>query len=114
MPYIELKTTASLSDTKKNELKTELGKIITQIPGKTEAVTMIGLQGNYDLYLGGKNLDPGAYVEVKMYKEADFESKAAVTEDIFQLLESSLGIEKDNIYVTYFEQQVWGAKGSLK
>ena len=113
MPYIELKTTVTLDNDKKTHLKAALGDIITRIPGKTEEVTMVGLVGDYDLYLGGRALQPGAYVEVKMYKEASFESKAQVNEGIFQLLEDTLGVKKEDAYITYFEQQVWGAKGNL-
>lgn len=114
MPYIEIKTSASLDEVKKTELKTALGGIITRIPGKSEEVTMIGLLDNVDLYLGGIKLNPGAYVEVKMYKEATFESKAAVTEGIYELLKDSLDIKNENIYITFYEHQEWGARGSLK
>lgn len=114
MPYIELKTSVKLNEEKKTELKTVLGEIVTLIPGKTEAVTMIGLLDEFELYLGGTKLERGAYVEVKMYKEASFESKAVLTEAIFKLLKDSLGIENSDAYVTFFEQPQWGAKGSLK
>lgn len=114
MPYIELKTSVALNEEKKTELKAAFGEIVTLIPGKTEAVTMIGLIDGFDLYLGGIKLERGAYVEVKMYKEASFEGKAALTDAIFKLLKDSLEIENAHVYVTFFEQPQWGAKGSLK
>jgi phenylpyruvate tautomerase PptA (4-oxalocrotonate tautomerase family) len=113
MPFIEVKTTVELTEDKKNELKTGLGKVITRIPNKTEAVTMIGLVGNYDLYLGGKHLDKGAYVEVKMYKSATTKEKADVNQGIFDLLKDCLDIDADNIYITFHEKSEWGVKGKL-
>ena len=50
MPYIDTKVTISLPDNKKEELKKELGKIVNNIPGKSEKFLMIGFQDNYTLY----------------------------------------------------------------
>lgn len=113
MPFIEVKTSVHLTQDKKTELKSGLGQVITLIPGKTEAVTMIGLLGDYDLYFGGEQVDKGAYVEVKMYKSASTEAKAAVNKGICDLLKSSLSISSDFIYITFFEQAEWGTKGKL-
>jgi phenylpyruvate tautomerase PptA (4-oxalocrotonate tautomerase family) len=108
-----VKTSVHLTQDKKEELKSALGQIITLIPGKTESVTMVGLLGDYDLYYGGVEVDKGAYVEVKMYKTATTEAKAAVNEGICNLLKSSLAIDLDYVYITFFEQPEWGFKGNL-
>jgi phenylpyruvate tautomerase PptA (4-oxalocrotonate tautomerase family) len=113
MPYIDVKTTATLDESKKLKLKEGLGQIITRIPGKTEAVTMIGLIGDYDLYMNGAHLHDGAYVEIKAYKEVAKDYKRAVNEGIFELLGSVLNISPKNIYVTYFDQKEWGCNGTL-
>lgn len=113
MPYIDVKVTSTLNATKKDQLKEGLGQIITRIPGKTEAVTMIGLIGNYDLYMDGKPLCEGAYVEVKTFGEVHREHKEAVNIGIFELLNNVLSIPSENIYVTYHEQKVWGCNGGL-
>ena len=113
MPFIEVKTSVHLTNESSNELKSGLGEIITLIPGKTEAVTMIGLVGNYDLYYGGVDVDKGAYVEVKMYKTATTEAKAAVNKGICDLLKKTLSIDADYVYIAFFEQPEWGFKGTL-
>lgn len=113
MPYIDVKVTAALDDASKTKLKEGLGRIITRIPGKTEAVTMIGLLGNYDLYLDGKPLCEGAYVEVKAFGKVAREYKEAVNAGIFELLDSVLSVPADNIYVTYHEQKEWGCNGGM-
>ncbi len=114
MPYIDVKVTATLDASAKIKLKEGLGRIITLIPGKTEAVTMIGLIGGYDLYMDGKPLQEGAYVEVKAYKEVPREYKEAVNAGIFELLDSVLSIRPENIYVTFFDQNEWGSHGVLR
>lgn len=113
MPFIEIKTSVPLTEEKKIVLKSELGKIITRIPGKTESVLMVGLLGGYDLYFAGEALDKGAYVEVKMYKGTTTEAKASVNNGICDLLKDTLEIDMENVYITFHEQAEWGFKGNL-
>ncbi|MDA3847093.1 MAG: phenylpyruvate tautomerase MIF-related protein [Vallitaleaceae bacterium] len=113
MPYIEIKTTVTLSEDQKVALKSGLGKAITLIPGKTEAVTMVGLIGGVDLYFGGEALTHGAYVEVKMYKATTRKAKVSINKAISDLLRTSIGVSPDNVYLTFFEQEEWGRRGEL-
>ncbi len=61
MPFIDSKVTVKVTDQQKEEIKTELGKLITTL-NKTETYLMVGIEDCYDLWLGGKKLDKGAYV----------------------------------------------------
>ena len=54
MPFINSKVSVALTDTQKEELKTELGKAITLIPGKSESWLMLGFEDNYSLYFKGR------------------------------------------------------------
>lgn len=47
MPFIDSKVTISLSEEKKETLKTELGKAIS-ILNKPESFLMLGFEDNYD------------------------------------------------------------------
>lgn len=44
MPYINLRTSAKLDETKMEEIKSALGKAITTLPGKTETYLMVDLE----------------------------------------------------------------------
>ena len=70
MPMIEAKVTPALPAEKRDILKAEFGKAIS-ILGKPESYLMINLADNQDLYFGGKKLDKGAYVEVKVLGSVD-------------------------------------------
>ncbi len=113
MPFIEVKTSVHLSKEKKIALKTQLGKDITIIPGKTETVTMVGLLGDYDLFLGGETLEFGAYVEIKMFKPTTREVMDSLNTAICDTLESKLSIPKKHVYITFFGQPEWGSRGTL-
>ena len=56
MPMIDAKFTVAVDDTKKEELKSEFGRLIATLH-KGEAYLMVGIQDGYDLWFGGKKLE---------------------------------------------------------
>lgn len=72
---------------------------------------MIGFQDEYSLYFQGKELNYGAFVEVKIFGKASKESLTKVTKDICELYELELNIPKDAIYIKYEEVENWGFNG---
>ena len=62
MPFIDSKVTVKMSDDQKETLKNSLGQAITTM-NKTESYLMVGINDGYDLFMGGKKLDKGAYVK---------------------------------------------------
>lgn len=111
MPFIDSKITVKLSEEKKEVLKKELGKIIEDIPGKSERILMVGFQDNYCLYLGGKKLEYGAFVEVKLLGKAPKDSLSLMTEHICTLFTKELNIPGNAIHVKYEEVDNWGVNG---
>jgi len=109
MPMIEAKVTVSLPEEKRDVLKAEFGKAIS-IMGKPESYLMINLVDNQDLYFGGKKLEKGAYVEIKVLGTVDSKS-SLMTEKVCQILENHLGIPGDAVYVSYFGTANWGWNG---
>ena len=99
MPFIDSKITVSVDAAKKEELKSELGKLITTLH-KSETYLMVGIEDNYDLWLGGKKLDKGAYVSVSLYGNASASDYDRLTGQICDLYAKKLGIPGNCIYVT--------------
>lgn len=58
MPFIDSKITVPVTGELKEELKSELGKLITTL-NKTETYLMVGIDDAYDLWFGGKKLEKG-------------------------------------------------------
>ncbi len=110
MPMIDSKITLPVSPEKKEELKTELGKLIATL-NKPEAYLMVGIADNYDLWFGGKKLDKGAYVEVSLLGSASSEAYNKLTGQICALLSDKLGIPGNAVYVTYHAVSDWGWNG---
>lgn len=111
MPFINIKTNAAVSSEKETVIKSELGKAITAIPGKTESWLMVGIEPEHILYFKGDNA-PAAMVEVSIYGHADSSACNALTEKICNILHEQLSIDSSRIYVKYSETPNWGWNGS--
>ncbi|MBD7911537.1 MULTISPECIES: phenylpyruvate tautomerase MIF-related protein [Clostridium] len=112
MPYIDSKVTIPLSENEKEYLKKELGKIVNDIPGKSEKFLMLGFQDNYSLYFKGQKMDYGAFVEVKLFGRVSEDSLKRVTKEICDLYNDKLNIPPRSIYVKFEEVDTWGWNGS--
>lgn len=111
MPFIDSKVTIKLSKEKRDLLKTKLGSIISNIPGKSENYLMVGFQDEYSLYFKGEELKYGAFIEVKIFGRTSKENLKIVTKEICDLYEKELNIPKDAIYIKYEEVENWGFDG---
>ena len=111
MPFIDSRITVKVTDGKKEEIKTELGKLITTL-NKSENYLMVGITDSCDLWLGGKKLEKGAYVAVSLYGNAPKDSYDRLTGQIYDLLSRKLDIPGNAVYVTYHPVSDWGWNGA--
>lgn len=111
MPFIDSKITVAVDAAKKEELKAELGKLMATLH-KSESYLMVGIEDKYDLWLGGKKLEKGAYVSVSLYGNAPSKDFSTMTGQICDVYSKLLGIHGDAIYVTYHPVNDWGWNGS--
>ena len=110
MPLIDSKITVKVTDSQKEELKREFGKLIATL-NKSETYLMVGIEDSYDLWLGGEKLEKGAYVAVSLYGNAPREAYDRLTGQICELLNEKLGIPGNAVYVTYHPVSDWGWNG---
>ncbi|MBQ2803768.1 MAG: hypothetical protein IJF07_07705 [Lachnospiraceae bacterium] len=110
MPFIDSKITVSVSQDKRETLKAALGKSMSLL-SKPEGFLMVGFEDNYDLYMGGKKLEKGAYVSVSLFGNAPKSAYEAMTATICDLYEKELGIPQNAVYVTYHGVSDWGWNG---
>lgn len=111
MPFIHVKTNASVSDAGAESIKTKLGAAITAIPGKSEGWLMVEIEGDRQLYFKGSDA-PAAMVEVSLYGSASSNALSTLTSHITGILLDVLGIATDRIYVSYMSTDHWGWNGS--
>lgn len=114
MPFVDAKITVPVSTAEKDAIKSALGQAISDF-NKTEAWLMVGIDDNYSLYLGGRELKKGAFVSVSMIGDTPDDACADFTAHISDILGSILGIPADSIYVTFhpMKRTRWGWNGSI-
>lgn len=111
MPYIKTRVSVSLTEKQSETLKSELGKIIEIIPGKTESWLMVDLEDNCRLYFKGNQEAATAYVKVEVFGQVEREYCEKMTEAICNLLFQELQISPDRTYITYEGIKDWGWNG---
>ncbi len=112
MPFINVKTTASVPDEKCEAIKSELGKAIALIPGKSEGWLMVGIEPGQKIWFRGDASSDSAMVTVAVLGTVSDRDSSRLTERITQILSDELGITPDRIYVSYSEHDKWGWNGS--
>ena len=111
MPFINAKTTAALSNSKKDTLTTEICNIASECLGKGENWIMIGYEDNASLTFQGNTADI-AYIEVKTFGTPSPAGASQMTAKLSSLFERELSISPDRIYVAYFPTDKWGWNGN--
>lgn len=113
MPFIAVKPQGKLTQEQKEDISRGMGKIVSILPGKRESDLMLDISEGQTLYFAGKAVKKGAYVDVHMNGDVDFESKKDFTQAIFSLLWQVCGMSKDEIYITFSIFDEVGRRGKL-
>lgn len=110
MPCINAKVSVPLEPEKKDALKADFGKAIS-LMGKPETYLMVCLEENATIYLGGKKLERGAFVEVSALGQIDSGQSQKMSAEICDILKRRLDIPGDGVYITYQGYKDWGWNG---
>lgn len=108
MPLIDVKTSAELTAEKIEKVKTELGNAISLIPGKSEAWLMVNISDNCNLFFKGNDNKDTAFVDVSIFGETSKQNCEKLTSEICRILEDSVGIPSDRVYVKFEFSKLWG------
>ena len=111
MPMISTKTNVVISEEQELTLKSELGKAISILSGKSEQWLMLSLEDKCRLYFKGDNSKPIAYVEVKVFGKIDYSQSNKLTAKICEIFGEVLNIDASNVYIKYEEVEMWGWNG---
>jgi hypothetical protein len=113
MPTIEVTTSTKLSLEQRVAIKTELGKAIELIPGKTEQWLMVLFKDQTEIYFHGEQNSDSAYVSVGIRGKASREDFGRLGERITEILTAQTKLSADRIYVSYSEFENFSWSGSL-
>ena len=111
MPFIDLKTTVKISVTDEAALRSEFGKIITLIPGKTERWLMLNFTDGCRMSFSGNSEKDTAYINVELLGTTTNEVYDKLTRALCDTVTDILRVPSDRIYVKYEECEHWGYAG---
>ena len=111
MPFILSKVNVPISKEQEINLKSQLGKAIELVPGKSEEYLLTGFEDNYHLYLRGDDSKPIAYIEASIFGNERHYGYDLLTTEITRIFNEVLNIPPENIYVKYDDISVWGVNG---
>ncbi len=110
MPYINAKFSVKLTDEQKVQLKSELGKAICAIPGKSETYLMVCIEDGAYMALGGDDSAAHAFFDVRILGSSTGEAFSKMTGELCKISEK-YGIAPSNVYAAYSEYEHWGWNG---
>lgn len=113
MPFINVKLSEKVTDSKVETVKTELGKAITLLPGKSEGYLMVNIEDGCHLYFQGNQTAPTAMCEVSVFGSAPRSACEALTAEICKMLENELSVPQNRTYVKFSFVDTWGFDGYL-
>ena len=112
MPHIRVSTTAALTEAKKDNLKSALGKAISLIPGKSETWLMTTIHQEDYMSFKGSSENPLVFAEVSLFGSASDSAYDALTAKLTEVFCSELGVDPAGVYIKYEEISHWGWNGN--
>lgn len=110
MPYISVTIGRKLEAPQREKLKSELGRLITIIPGKTEPDLIVHIQDLGAVYMGGAEV-PSVYIDLRVYTKTTGEAKKRFTQETCAFIAKEFGIPVERQYLTISEFENWGYDG---
>ncbi len=111
MPYINLKTSAAVTQPQKTALFSALGKAIEAFPGKSERWLMVDITDQCSICFAGDENTPAAMVDVKVFGSAAPAACEKMTQNVCKILNEVLNLPQDRVYVCYKGYDQWGWNG---
>jgi phenylpyruvate tautomerase PptA (4-oxalocrotonate tautomerase family) len=74
---------------------------------------MVNITDSCALYLGGKPLGQGAFIETRIYGTAEKAQKEKYIKAMFAAMEDVLGYPPEGIYINILEFDCWGSNGRM-
>lgn len=99
MPYLKLRTNASIDNEQSPQLLTGFSQLLAQETGKPERYIMVDLEDGKDMIFSGNN-ELLAYVECKSIGLSSNQAKS-LSASISQILEQQLNIKVDRVYIEF-------------
>ena len=111
MPSINVKTSAVLTQEKRDVLKADLGRAIACFPGKSEQWLMVTIEDGLNMWFRGNASADTALIDVDILGDVSAAASEKMTAALCGIMDRELGIPQDRVYVKYAGYRHWGWNG---
>ena len=111
MPFIQTKTTVKISPEQESALRSEFGKAIELIAGKSEEWLMLDFADECRMAFRGTTTPDIAMIDVSILGKAKDSEYDRLTPSICEIVNRVLNVPRNRIYVKYTEIEHWGYNG---
>lgn len=111
MPLVRLQTSVQMTDEKRKNLLSSMSKIVSEKIGKPEQYVMVTIS-EASVIMSGIAGD-AAFLEVRSIGGLNPQVNRAISADLCSLLQVSLGVSSDRIFINFmdFSPENWGWSG---
>ena len=113
MPFVNVKVSSPMAVEQKDELSRAITKAICEILKKPVGSVMVGIEADYDLWLGDEKPERCAFVSVEHKGAGSIVQYNALTEKICEALEVGPGVPSESVYVNFKMVNDWGRGGRI-
>ncbi len=111
MPFIKVKASCEITPEQELILKSEIGRAIELVPGKSEQYLLLEFEDKCRLWLRGVNSEPLIYIEAAVFGNENHFGYDAFTLKITKIFSDLLKVKPENIYIKYEYIAVLGVHG---
>lgn len=110
MPCIQITTAKPISDAQEECLKSALGKVIEQLPKKSEKWLMCIFRSDASIWFQGIQSN-AALVEIDVFGSLEKNTCASLTAELTKIIQTKLSIAPESLYIKYTSTPFWGWNG---
>lgn len=111
MPFITARVNIPINKEQELKIKTELGKAIELVPGKSEEYLLLNIEDECHMYLRGDGDTSIAYIEAAIWGNEGHFGYDRFTGDVTKIFSEILDIPPDHVYIRYSDIPDWGVGG---
>jgi len=111
MPYLTIQANQEIDDATGRQLMKQASQTVSELLGKPETYIMVAIPPAAPMLFAGRD-EPLAYLELKSIGLPE-EATAALSDALCSLINESLGIAKERIYIEFSnaKRHMWGWNG---
>lgn len=107
MPFIDVKASCPITEEQEVRLKSELGRAVALLPGKSEESLMLRFTGGCRMWFAGAQDGPIAMVDASIYGSAPPQAASAFGARAVELVKAALGARTVYFKLTQTTDWAW-------